>query len=165
MINLKHEEFVRIMQESFYELFSIPYERLEWLFYKEPSLLENKIKRPYEPKVTRKNKNKDYTIRYDEFAAVRDMGDCSMYSAVIVPIHFYTHEMRRGKETTINVRYIGHSTDDESQGFWKECNTSEEVYDMYKKIFIYLEQHPHMEDNESFIKYWKVYGVDTFDFN
>ena len=152
-----------------YEVFSVPYERLEWLMYEGLLMVPDSGREfCYTPAHSRKRQN-SYSLMYSQFKAVQGMGEAYMYDKEIIPISVYTYETYLDNIHSISIRYIGHSIDDASQGFWLTPLEGININLGYELIAIYLESHPFALSNKDFTSYFKEvcsgkFLVD-FDFN
>jgi hypothetical protein len=137
-----------------YEIFSIPYERIEPLIYEGLMVVPNTSREfNLPPKPTRTNK--DYSIQYNRFCAIQYMGDCWMYDEEIIPISVYTYERKIKENTWVQIGYIGYSIDDLSQGFWLSAIGQTKLTEGYSIIADYLEAHPFAMSNENFQTYFE----------
>jgi hypothetical protein len=156
MVSLTKKEFIHISKNNFYDFFDIPFERIQDYIYSEMVPLNNKRK---EPKKSRKQEN--YFITYDTWYSMQGIGtNHSMYGKHIVPISIYTLERKQGQNISINIRYVGHSIDDYSQGFWMNPKNGKTLEDGYNIIKEYLYKNPLCEDNYSFEHFFNQFKKD-----
>lgn len=131
----------KFIQYNFYEVFNSPYQRFKDLVYN--SFIGEKNEALFL-----------YAIKY--------AGKMFTYNREIVPIEVYLLKNGRGE---LYIRYIAHTIDDGSQGFFKKVSSKEE-YKLFLLNIIkpYLDSFSRMPSNQEFIEAFREYDVE-FDFD
>ena len=97
--------------------------------------------------------------------AVRKAGKMFTYDRGIVPISVYFLKSKQKNDTVYYVRFIAHTIDDYSMGFFKRVDSVEEYEDFVKNVVKpYLNSFTEMPSQEEFSKFFKKHNV-VLDFS